>query len=211
MQLQARLVPLLTCMLLAPGCGAGDLTLPSESTPATLTIVAGDGQAALAGALLSDPLVVAVADGLGRPISGAQVEFRFVVDLPGAEVTPGSAPTDELGQAEVRARLGQQEGQQPVEAVVVVPGEDLRVHFGLTALAKDGGGGGPPSDGGGGSAGGGDDGAGGGGGGPPGPPHDGGGKGGGHGHDKGDKDQHGGHDHHDKHQDKDKGKGHDKD
>ena len=206
MQLQARLVPLLTCMLLAPGCGAGDLTLPSESTPTTLRIVAGDGQSALEGALLDDPLVVEVKDGLDRPVSGAQVEFRFVVELPGAEVTPGSAPTDELGQATVQARLGQQKGQQPVEAVVVVPGEDLRVHFDLTALARDGGGGGPPGDGGGGGGppGGGDDGGGGagggggGGGGSPGPPAGGGGNdkggGGGHGgHDKGSKDGGGGH------------------
>jgi hypothetical protein len=206
MQLQARLVPLLTCMLLAPGCGAGDLTLPSESTPATLRIVGGNGQSALEGALVDDPLVVEVKDGLDRPVSGAQVEFRFVVELPGAEVTPGSAPTDELGQAAVQARLGQQEGQQPVEAIVVVPGEDLRVHFDLTALARDGGGGPPGSGGGGGGPPGGGNhgrggaGGGGGGGGSPGPPSGGGGHGG---HDKGGKDGGGGH--------HGKGKGHHKD
>lgn len=169
MRVEVHAVSILPFALLAAGCGGGDLTLPTDAVPAALTIVAGDGQSATEGSPVADPLIVQLEDGLGQPIVGGQVEFRFVGEPPGAAVDPGSAPTDERGQAAVHARLGRQEGPQLIEALVAVPGEDLRVHFRLTALAVDGGedpGGGPgtpappapPSngdDGGGGHAGGG--------------------------------------------------------
>jgi hypothetical protein len=189
MRVEVQAVSILPLALLAAACGGGDLTLPSDATPAALRIVAGDGQSATEGSPVSDPLVVRLEDGLGHPVVGGQVEFRFVGELPGAAVDPGSAPTDGRGQATVHARLGQREGPQLIEALVAVPGEDLRVHFQLTALAVDDPGGGnpggpetspppPPSGGddggGGGQTGGGAGGSGSGGG------HDGGGHGGGH-------------------------------
>ncbi len=117
--------------------------------------------------------MVQLADGDGLPVAGHDVVFRFTDDLPDAAVDPGSATTDAAGQAGVRARLGSQAGSQAIEAVVAVPGQDLRVRFRLTATSvdaadgSDGGSGGKGNGGGsgGGSAGGGSgsDGSGGGG------------------------------------------------
>ena len=47
-----------------------------------------------------------------------------------------SVPTDADGHAAVRARLGRRQGLQGIEALVPVPGEDLRVRFRLTALRR---------------------------------------------------------------------------
>ena len=148
----------------AAACGGADLTLPGPGEPAALTIVAGDDQQALLGDTLADPLVVELVDGEGLPVEGRDVVFRFTDDLPDAAVDPGSAPTDSLGHAAVRARLGRREGSQAIEALVAVPGEDLRVRFQLTAMPQEdpGGAGGPPTTGGnGGGGGGGSDGGGG--------------------------------------------------
>ena len=146
MRLDARRLPTLSFGVLVAACGGGDLTLPGDSTPAVLSIVAGDGQTATEGSPVAEPLVVQLEDGAGRPVAGGQVEFRFVGELPGSAVNPGTVPTDASGQAAVHARLGQQEGAQVIEALVAVPGEDLRVHFQLTALAEQTGGGNPPGD-----------------------------------------------------------------
>ena len=37
------------------GCAGGDLTLPGDGSPASLTMVSGDGQQGRAGKVLSDP------------------------------------------------------------------------------------------------------------------------------------------------------------
>jgi hypothetical protein len=137
MRVSAQAVWILLVSLPAMACGGGDLALPNDASPAVLRIVAGDGQSATEGSPVADPLVVQLEDGSGQPFPGAQVEFGFVGPLPGAVVDPGSVPTDELGRAEVRARLGHQEGVQTIEALVAAPGKDLRVHFRLTALAAD--------------------------------------------------------------------------
>ncbi|HEX2637872.1 MAG TPA: hypothetical protein VHL81_12125 [Gemmatimonadales bacterium] len=146
MRLDVRQCPTISFAVLAAACGGGDLTLPGDSTPAVLSIIAGDGQTATEGSPVADPLVVQLEDGAGRPVAGGQVEFRFVGELPGSAITPGTAPTDASGQAAVHARLGQQEGAQVIEALVAVPGEDLRVHFQLTALAEHTGSGDPPGE-----------------------------------------------------------------
>lgn len=141
----------------AAACGGADLTLPGPGEPAALTIVAGDEQQALVGEALADPLVVQLVDGEGMPVEGRDVVFRFTDDLPEAVVDPGSVPTDSLGHAAVRARLGRREGSQAIEALVAVPGEDLRVRFQLTAMPQEdpGGAEGPPTTGGDGGGGGG--------------------------------------------------------
>jgi hypothetical protein len=125
----------LPLLLAAGGCGSGDLTLPGPGAPASLTIIAGDGQRGPQGQPLADPLVVQVQDGEGRPVAGTSVAFRFTDELPGAQVDPGAAPTDADGHATARAQLGRRSGSQPVEAEVAVPGQDLRVRFQLTAVA----------------------------------------------------------------------------
>lgn len=173
-----RSLGLLSFALIAGACGGGDLTLPGPGSPATLTIIAGDGQSGSQGQPLADPLVVEVRDGEGRPLAGTNVAFRFTDSLPDALVDPGSAPTDAEGHATARAQLGRRTGSQAIEAEVAVPGQDLRVRFQLTAMAD-------PTPGGGG-AGGGGNGGGGNGGDPtpppaPSPPPSGGGDGG-HGH-----------------------------
>jgi hypothetical protein len=126
----------------AIGCGGDDLTLPGSGEPATLSIVSGDGQNARVGEALSLPLVVKLADARGQPVSGATVNFRFSEDLPDAAVDPTTRATDSLGQASATVRLGTTPGNQPIDAQVAMPGQDLQVRFRLTALAKD-----PPGDG----------------------------------------------------------------
>jgi hypothetical protein len=189
--------------LLSAACGGSDLTLPDAGDPASLTIVAGNGQRGNQGEPLSQPLVVKVQDGLGRPVAGTSVAFRFTENVPDATVAPGAAATDGQGQASARAQLGRREGPQVIEAQVAAPGQDLRVQFQLTAMANDpgnGGGGGGNGNGGGGQGGGKGHGGGGGSGPPPAPDPprgDGGGGGGhgnGHGHGDGHGDGHGGDD-----------------
>jgi hypothetical protein len=121
----------------AAACGGDDLTLPGPGDPAALSIVAGDGQRGPLGEALTDPLVVQLVDGAGLPVGGRAVVFRFTDDVPEATVDPESVPTDTAGVAAVRARLGRREGSQGIEALVAVPGEDLRVRFRLTALPVD--------------------------------------------------------------------------
>ena len=115
-------------------CGGGGLTLPGPGDPVALTILAGDEQHGPVGEALTDPLVVELVDGDGLPVAGRDVVFRFIDDYPEASVDPGSAATDSAGRAAVYARLGRQEGSQAIEALVAVPGEDLRVRFRLTAM-----------------------------------------------------------------------------
>ena len=88
-------------VLLLAACGGGDLTLPGPGDPATLTIVAGDGQQAQPGELVPDPLIVALQDGVGQPIAGRVVAFRFLDDFAGAAIDPGEASTDEQGRVTI--------------------------------------------------------------------------------------------------------------
>jgi hypothetical protein len=124
-------------VLAVAACGGGDLTLPGPGDPSALRKVAGDEQQGLPGEPLSNPLVVELVDGLGRPVPRADVVFRFTDELPDADVDPATAATDDDGRALARARLGSREGSQAIEAYVAVPGEDLRVRFTLTARAED--------------------------------------------------------------------------
>jgi hypothetical protein len=188
---------------LAVACGGGDLTLPGPGDPATLSIVSGDGQRATVGEPVSEPLVVQLVDGSGRPVPRATVLFRFSDDPPDAAVDPTSPTTDSLGRASANARLGSTPGDQTIDAQVARPGTDLQVHFRLTALARPtdnggeaggegGGGGGGGGEGSGGpSPSGGSDGSGGGGGGSGGGDGGGGHDGGGHGHGHGEGGSHG--------------------
>ena len=139
-------VPLLLSIP-AAACGGDDLTLPGPGTPAALSIVAGDNQRGTLGEALTDPLVVQLVDTEGLPVEGRAVAFRFTDDVPDATIDPATASTDADGHATVRARLGRQAGPQGIEALVPVPGEDLRVRFRLTALPADDGGDGAPAPG----------------------------------------------------------------
>jgi hypothetical protein len=66
----------------ASACGGDGVVLPGESSPATLTIVSGDGQSASAGLALGNPLVVRVRR-FDRPVEGQSVEFTTTWRRPG--------------------------------------------------------------------------------------------------------------------------------
>jgi hypothetical protein len=146
-------------LVLTLGCSAGDLTLPSPDGPSALMIVSGDGQQAEPGERLDQPLTVRLVDGGSRPVSGAPVQFRFLDDLPGANLDPGFVLTDEDGRAAAIVRLGEVTGEQIIVAEVTTTQlSDLRARFSATAVppeGKDGGkkggggkhhGGGPEED-----------------------------------------------------------------
>ena len=185
----------LVLAILALACGGEDLTLPNtgERIPTTLSIVSGNDQSATVGEAVPAPLVVQLADADGLPVEGATVSFQFSNAFPDAVVDPITPATDSLGRAAASARLGSIPGDQPLQAQVVTPGQDLLVTFQLRALAKDpagggdegGGGSAGPPGGGGGNGGGGNGGGGNGGGGNGGGGTGGGGNGGGGGGDGG--------------------------
>ena len=93
-----RVSTVAVCLLV--GCSGGDLTLPDSAHPVTLRIVSGDGQRAVAGDLLAQPLVVQVLDSDANPVPDARVEFGFLGAVPGAAVDPGLVTTDAEGRAE---------------------------------------------------------------------------------------------------------------
>ena len=157
-------------ILLLPlvACSGGDLLLPDDRT---LRVVSGDGQSAVAGSPVPNPLVVAVQDHDGRPVEGAVILFQFVDPPNGAAIAPSASETNPEGQASVEVTLGTPAGDQPVVARLDDPERNLHVTFQLTAIRSNSGGGGggdgddddpPPDDGGGGGGGGGDEGGGGG-------------------------------------------------
>jgi hypothetical protein len=163
-------------LLLLPlaACSGGDLLLPDGRQ---LRAVSGDGQSAVVGSPVPNPLVVEALDADGRPVEGAVIVFEFVDPPNGAAIAPPVTETASDGRAAVEVTLGTPAGDQPVEARLDDPQRELSVRFLLTAIpSNDGGGGGddddPPPD----------DGLDGGGGGD-GPPDDGGGGGGGGGGD----------------------------
>jgi hypothetical protein len=140
------------------GCGGDGLTLPGDGAPippipppvdgapAALAVHAGDDQEGTAGKRLDDPLVVQVTDAGSRPVAGVTIVFRFQNDIPGAEVDPSEAETNDEGLASAEVRLGETAGAQPVEAQVA-SASSLRATFELTAVAKEKGGkGGKPHD-----------------------------------------------------------------
>lgn len=67
-----------------------------------LVKIAGDTQSGSPGALLANPLRIALRDDAGNPVSGATVRFTA---SPGALAVPDSAVTDSSGIAETRLRL----------------------------------------------------------------------------------------------------------
>ena len=138
----------LLCLILtatAAACGAGDLTLPADGTPASLQAVSGSGQQGAVNTSLPDPLVVRLTDALARPVSGVSVEFRFQSDVPGAQFNPSIVATDDTGYASVQVLLGTTAGAHTVEAVVGPnPSPGLLATFGVTAVAPQNGGGGQP-------------------------------------------------------------------
>jgi hypothetical protein len=126
----------LTLGIAAAGCGG--VLLPNDSQPATITIVGGDAQSAVAGGVLPQPIVVRVADLQHRPVEGQTVVFTVAAG--GGVVTPGSAQTGADGEASASWTLGAPTGQQSVQAQVTGDGvpASLAVTFNATAVSGSG-------------------------------------------------------------------------
>jgi Big-like domain-containing protein len=99
--------------------GSPSVTFTHEATAGTASRVEkfdGDGQSALAGTEVHDPLVVRVLDGQGNPVIGRAV--TWVIGAGGGSVTPQNTTTDGQGKASTRWTLGSSVGNNTVNAVV---------------------------------------------------------------------------------------------
>jgi hypothetical protein len=121
------------------GCTGGDLNLPSDGTPIQLTAVSGGGQEARVGSLLPESLVVRVTDQARQPLPNVTVMFRFLEEMPDAEIKPASVATDSSGSGWVRVRLGTATGAHTIVAEAT---PEAQATFGVTAVERRGGGGG---------------------------------------------------------------------
>ena len=115
-------------------CSGDGIVVPGDGSIARLVAVAGDGQRAIAGQPVAHPLVVRAVDQSNRPVTGAEVTFRFINT--DGRVAPGTVATGADGQATAAVTLGGSVGAQVVEARVVDP-EGLAVEFQLTALQQE--------------------------------------------------------------------------
>ncbi|HEY8257588.1 MAG TPA: Ig-like domain-containing protein [Gemmatimonadales bacterium] len=119
-------------------CGGDGIVFPGDSIPTSMTKVTGDAQAGIVGAALPLPLVVKVADKLGRPVVNQDVEFLVLSG--GGQVAAGTVATGSDGRASTTWTLGPNAGSQQVRAQAV-GGEapaTLLVTFDATAIAGSG-------------------------------------------------------------------------
>ncbi len=89
-------------LVLLAACG-GDLTLPNEGQPSTLTVAGGNNQNGTIGEPLIEPLVVRVTDGFGDPVAGVTVVWSAET---GGTVDPDSTVTSADGYASTQRVLG---------------------------------------------------------------------------------------------------------
>jgi hypothetical protein len=106
---------------LISACSGGNLVLPEAQEPSAIR-VKGDGQTGQVGELLESPLEVTVTDAAGDPVRGATIVFELTSAGEGAEISPSTTTTDEVGHAEARMLLGDKVGLQTGAAHVVVAG-----------------------------------------------------------------------------------------
>ena len=124
----SRLQPsILAFVAFLAGCGGGDGGTPPPTVAIAKT--SGDGQAAVVGQLLADPLVVTVTDG-GVASAGATVTWTTAT--PGAVLDPTSSVTDANGEATTAWTLGTVSGTQ--NATATLSGGSLTA-FAASALA----------------------------------------------------------------------------
>jgi hypothetical protein len=126
------------CLLLAglTACGGGDLALPNQGQPASITAVRGKRQTGTIGAPLPDSLVVQVKDRFGDPVNGATITWTAEV---GGSVNPATSVTSAQGMAATQRVLGvevatyvttaaiQGEGDLPDPEVFVATGVAARL------------------------------------------------------------------------------------
>lgn len=115
-----RLYIIINCGILAVVLSCGDATTapPKINYPASLIIVSGQDQSALAGTELPGAIQVKVVDSTGKAIRGQLVNFKVVSG--GGSVFAGSAITTDSGLAKERWTLGRSAADsQRVEARAV--------------------------------------------------------------------------------------------
>lgn len=132
-----RRLSLLVLATVLTGCGGG-LTFPEggsppDDSPGALLAFSGNGQQGTVFRKLERPLVVKLTDASSNPIEGAPVLFQFKNAVPGAEVDPEEAETNEDGLAWAEVRLGASTGSLEVEARVPTVA-DLKTTFVVTAV-----------------------------------------------------------------------------
>lgn len=133
----SAIAPLLSLAVLV-SCGGEGPTSPDPVDPpraARINVVSGDGQRALAGSSLREPVVVQVLDEEEQPLSGALVLFA-----PGHGVTePTTVGTGSDGRADTNWTLGPASGPQTLtvtasSATVSVSGHAVSVDDSLDVL-----------------------------------------------------------------------------
>ena len=121
--------------LLFGACGGGDVSLPPDGQPASLSVVEGDEQTGRVGDPLAEPLVIEVLDSRGEPVEGATVAFEFSSAETGAAVVPAKKTTNSAGQADARLVLGTTIGAQTGQVWVVEPAGSESVQASFSAMA----------------------------------------------------------------------------
>lgn len=106
-------VGLASLALAACGGGGGHNAPP---TAASITIVSGNNQTAVAGSALPTALGVSVKDSSGRALAGTSVSWTVVAG--GGSVTPATSTTDSTGMASTRWTLGTTVGVNRATATV---------------------------------------------------------------------------------------------
>ena len=103
----------------APGLAGSPVTFTHSATSGSATVlerVSGDGQSALAGTSVPDPLVVRAKDGSGNPV--ADLAVTWVIGNGGGSLAPETSRTDAQGRASTRWTLGATPGANTATAVV---------------------------------------------------------------------------------------------
>lgn len=91
-------------LVLPFAAGCGEAGGPGSGPPATLALVAGDGQTGTVGRPVRDPLTVKVADADGNGVRGIGVSWE--VASGGGSVSAASVTTNSAGEASVQYTLG---------------------------------------------------------------------------------------------------------
>ena len=103
----------------APGLAGSPVTFShtaSAGAASVLERVSGDGQSALAGTSVADPLVVRAKDAAGNPVAGLAV--AWVVGTGGGTLAPQTSTTGGDGLASTRWTLGANPGANSATAVI---------------------------------------------------------------------------------------------
>ena len=109
---------------------ATQLTVEIYPVPASLTLVGGDGQRALAGRRVPNPVAVQVVSRSGRPIEGVPVQF--LVDESAGTADPQTGASDAQGMVRATWTLGGLPGRQSL----TVTAERIANHTVVTAEAE---------------------------------------------------------------------------